>query len=203
MRPRGFTLVELLVALFITAIMFAMGYGAINQALADREAVRVRQERLAAVQNTMRILAQDVTQLAARPVREPVGDGFQPVLRGDPSMQPLVVLTRAGWANPAGIQRPALQRVAYVLENGTLRREHWRVLDATLTGETVRRELLDRVRAVRWRYMDPTRQWREQWPPQAVGGQPDQMLRVRPLAVEVTLELEDWGTLVRVFEVAG
>ena len=32
MRNRGFTLLELLVAMFIAAIMFAIGYGAINQA---------------------------------------------------------------------------------------------------------------------------------------------------------------------------
>src|SRR6185437_15447994 len=33
LRSRGFTLIELLVALFIAAVMFAMGYGAIHQAL--------------------------------------------------------------------------------------------------------------------------------------------------------------------------
>ena len=39
-RQRGFTLIELLVALFIAAIMFAMGYGAINQALKNHDTLR-------------------------------------------------------------------------------------------------------------------------------------------------------------------
>jgi prepilin-type N-terminal cleavage/methylation domain-containing protein len=38
-RGRGFTLIELLVALFIAALMFAMGYGAIHQALTSRESL--------------------------------------------------------------------------------------------------------------------------------------------------------------------
>jgi general secretion pathway protein J len=200
---RGFTLIELLVALFITAIVFAMGYGAINQALNDREAIEVRQDRLTAVQNAVRVLVQDFSQLAPRPVREPVGDGWQPALIAQPqqSSQSLVTFTRAGWTNPAGIQRPALQRVSYVLENGTLRRLHWPVLDATLSNDPLRRDLLERVKTVNFRYMDDARQWRDQWPVQVAPGDPEKSLRFRPLAVEVTLELEDWGKIVRIIEV--
>jgi len=39
-RLRGFTLIELLVAMFIAAIMFAMGYGAIRQALNTHESLK-------------------------------------------------------------------------------------------------------------------------------------------------------------------
>jgi type II secretion system protein J len=264
---RGFTLIELMVAVFITAIVLSMGYGAVNQALSNHEALDVRQERLLAVQTTMRLLTQDFTQLAPRPVRQPLGDGWLPALLagtstgtgmglssvstptgpgslglGTPTPTPgattsspststtssattlgsststmtgagtftssatpvaIVTLTRAGWANPAGIQRPALQRVTYILENGTLRREHWPVLDAVMTTTTVRRELLDKVKSVTVRYMDVSFNWREQWPPQALAGDPTANLRLRPIAVEVTLELEDWGKIVRVIEVAG
>ena len=77
---RGFTLIELMVAVFITAIVLAMGYGAINQALNNHDALDARQERLLAVQTTMRLFAQDFTQLAPRPVRQPLGDGWLPAL---------------------------------------------------------------------------------------------------------------------------
>jgi general secretion pathway protein J len=199
----GFTLIELMVAVFITAILLSMGYGAVNQALGDREALNSRQERLLAVQTAMRLLSQDFTQLAPRPVRQPIGDGWLPAIIGAPGSNSIVTLTRAGWANPAGIQRPALQRVTYILENGTLRREHWPVLDAVLTTTTVRRELLDKVKSITLRYMDVSFQWRDQWPQPALAGDPTSNLRLRPIAVEVTLELEDWGKLVRVIEVAG
>lgn len=200
---RGFTLIELLVALFITAIIFAMGYGAITQALNDREALKVRQDRLTSVQKTVGLLTQDFTQLVPRPVREQVGDGWQPAVRAEGgATQHLVAFTRGGWANPAGIQRPTLQRVAYVLEDGMLRREHWSVLDATLASRIVRRDLLDRVDAVAFRFMDGARQWRTEWPP-IQPNDPNTTLRMRPIAVEVTLELEDWGRLVRIIEVGG
>jgi general secretion pathway protein J len=202
-RPlqRGFTLIELMVALFITAIVFAMGYGAINQALNSRQALEERQDRLLAVQNTMRILAQDFGQLASRPVRDPTGDSWQPVLKSGQTPQPYLTFTRAGWANPAGVQRPTLQRVSYVLEGKTFRREHTPVLDALLSTQQVKRELLTDVKSVTFRYMDVTRQWRDRWPPQGLAGDPNVNLRSRPIAVEVTLELVDWGKLRRVFEV--
>jgi general secretion pathway protein J len=199
----GFTLIELMVAVFITAILLSMGYGAVNQALKDRDGLTVRQERLLAVQTTMRLLTQDFMQLTPRPVREPLGDGMLPAIIGAPGTNSIVTLTRAGWANPAGIQRPTLQRVTYVLENGTLRREHWPVLDATSTTTTVRRELLDKVKAMTLRYMDNSFQWRDQWPDQALQGDSSSNWRLRPIAVEVTLELDDWGKLVRLIEVAG
>jgi general secretion pathway protein J len=200
-RARGFTLIEVLVAVFITVIMVTMGYGAINQALNDRDALATRAERLREVQTTMRVMAQDFAQLAPRPVRQPVGDGWLPSLQAEPGAQTLVTFTRAGWANPAGIQRPALQRVAYVFENGKLRREHWTVLDATLSNTVIRRELLGSVRTVTIRYMDVGRNWREQWP---IPGPSLGVLgedRSRPVAIEVTLDLEDWGKVVRIFEV--
>lgn len=198
---RGFTLIELMVALFITAIVFAMGYGAINQALTNRQALEEKQERLLSVQTTMRVLAQDFGQLASRPIRDPTGDSWQPVLRSGQTPQPYLTFTRGGWANPAGVQRPTLQRVSYVLEKNIFRREHTPVLDALLSSQLVKRELLTQVKSVTFRYMDVQRQWRDRWPPNAVPGDPNANLRSRPIAVEVTLELEDWGKLRRVFEV--
>jgi general secretion pathway protein J len=120
---------------------------------------------------------------------------------------PMVALTRAGWANPAGLQRPGLQRVAYFLENGTLRREFWSVLDPTLASTTTRRDLLTHVKAVTIRYLDVNHQWQEQWPPATntvlIGSTQELGLRQRPLAVEITLDTEDWGKVVRIVEVTG
>lgn len=204
MRPRGFTLIELLVAVFISAVIFAIGYGALQQALGSRGAVQEKQDRLHALVNTMRIVSQDFGQLAPRPTRSLVGDGADPALVADGRAEALVTFTRMGWANPAGIQRPALQRVRYALDNGTLYREHWLVLDPVLGAQPVRRPLIDHVRSVRFRFMENGRSWTEQWPGFVTGGDSRQpMLRRRPIAVEVTLELEDFGTVTRLIEVPG
>jgi len=208
-RARGFTLLELLVALFIAALMFAMGYGAIQQGLNSHETLKAQQAHLLELQIAVRLLEQDFAQLAPRPVRQAVGsEPAQPALQGGvPGTQPIVALTRDGWANPAGLQRPGLQRVAYFLENGTLRREYWNVLDPTLASTTARRELLKHVKTFSIRYLDVNRQWQEQWPPATstvmVGSSLELMLRERPLAVEITLDTEDWGKIVRIIEIAA
>ena len=219
-RQRGFTLVELLVALFIAAVMFAIGYGAIRQALASHEMLKDQQTHLLELQNAVRVMEQDFVEVAPRPVRQPVGDEpAQPALAGGAlgtqaalssattGALPIVAFTRTGWANPRGLQRAGLQRVAYFLENGTLRREHWSVLDPTLASTTTRRDLLTHVKAVSIRYMDVNHQWQDQWPPATnttlISQALEATLRQRPLAVEITLDTEDWGKVVRIVEIAG
>jgi general secretion pathway protein J len=204
MRARGFTLIELMVAIFITAIVFALGYGAINQAVNSRDALDERQERLLAVQTTMRVISQDINQITPRAVRDPSGNNMNPVIESSSSSQPFLQLTRGGWANPAGVQRPTVQRVAYIFENNELRREYWPVADPLLSVERQKRKLLTGVKSVTFKYMDPTRNWRDVWPPQsAVQNGPQGNPRIRPIAVEVTIELDDWGKIRRVFEVPG
>jgi len=233
----GFTLLELLVALFIAALMFAMGYGTLSQAISTRGSLKEKQARLLELQTAVRVLEQDFVQLTPRPVRQPIGDEpSQPALQANPSgtqssgavsslgttsasgassnsssqgtttgTPPLVALTHTGWANPNGLQRPAEQRVAYYLENGTLRREYWYVLDPTLSSTTARRDLLTKVKSVTIQYMDLTHNWQAQWPPSTVVGMAalESSLRIRPIAVQVTIDTEDFGKIVRIFEVAS
>ena len=122
-RHRGFTLIELLVALFIAAVMFAMGYGAIHQALNGHDTVKNAQDRMLEVETAMRVIEQDFVQLAPRPVRAPTGYSWLPAVQATGTTQPVVTFTRDGWTNPNGVQRTGLQRVAYIFEDGTLRRE--------------------------------------------------------------------------------
>lgn len=203
-RARGFTLIEVLVACAIAAILAVMAFAAMTQAIQNRERVRAAQARLAAVQFTVRNLVQDFSQLAPRPVRVPVGEGYEAALVGNSATSSAVTLTRTGWNNPAGVQRASLQRVRYQLRDGVLYREFWTVLDAQSDPQPVARPLLDRVTAFTVRYMGDGRQWREDWPPPQPNSENElRFLRWRPIAVEVTLQLQDWGTIRRVIEVAG
>jgi general secretion pathway protein J len=252
-RRGGFTLLELLVAMFIAAIIFAMGYGTINQAVKNREGLQEQQKKLLELQTAIRTMEQDFVQLVQRPVRDPVGGTYQAALVANVNSSggtglssssvssssslcsgnsngglPLVALTRAGWTNPTGLQRPALQRVAYYFQDGTLRREYCSVLDPTQASKAVRRDLMTHLKSVSLRFMDiqagvtqPLGQsstlgqssstsstdtqiggnWSPIWPPVNNANQNNR--RYRPIAVEITLETEDWGKIVRVVEIAG
>ena len=238
-RSSGFTLLELLVAMFIAAIIFAMGYGTINQAVKNREGLQDQQKRLLELQTAVRTMEQDFLQLVQRPIRDPVGGTYQAALVANANSStgsgglssgglsssvsgsgalPLVALTRGGWTNPTGLQRPALQRVAYYFQDGTLRREYWTVLDPTQSSTAVRRDLITHLKSVSLRFMDvqagqvqPVQgqsqtgsqngNWSPVWPP--INGAGQNNLRYRPIAVEITLETEDWGKIVRIVEMAG
>jgi general secretion pathway protein J len=206
---RGFTLIEVLVAIAIAAILSVMAFTAMSEALNHRETIKARAARLAAVQTTMRSFVQDFSQIQPRPVREPIGQGYQPAVAGGVNGTPEVAFTRGGWSNPAGAERSTLQRVRYIAVDGVLYREHWLVLDSQLSPDPVRRTLLDGVVEFRVSFMDDSRTWQDSWPvgrstvPAGNAASQERQLRGRPIAVRVTLTLEDFGTLTRVIEVAG
>lgn len=200
-RSAGFTLLEVLIAIAIFTVVGAMAMGGYNELVGQSQTVDQNMARVRAVQTAVMRLSQDFAELEPRPVRQTVGDGSEPALVVDGRSLDIVSLTRSGWSNSAGLQRSTLQRVTYRLEDGKLYRDQWPVLDRTLATEPVTTQLLDRVTSVRLRFMDANRSWREAWP--GSGNPGLQALRARPLAVEFTLELEDWGEIVRLIEVAG
>src|SRR5690349_20087236 len=206
MRTRGFTLIEVVIAMFIAAIMFAIGYGAINQALRDRDALNTSQERITEIQRGMRVVAQDFAQVVARAARDTSGTGqLMPAMIANGSSDVVVTFTRAGWSKPAGIQRPAEQRVRYRFLEGSLVREHWVAVDPALNTEPRQRTLLTKVKAVEIRFLDPvTRQWKTDWQTGSTGPVPANtvsLILARPLAIEFTVVFEDWGRVVRLFEI--
>jgi general secretion pathway protein J len=201
-RSGGFTLMEVLVAVAIFAIIGMMALSGYNELvnqteIATRSAARIRQ-----VQSAVFRMVQDFEQLEPRPAREPLGQSLEPALEAKVGTSPLALFSRAGWSNPAGVQHSTIQRVAYRVEDGKLLRDYWIVMDRTQTLEPVTVELLNGVRAASLRFMDQSRQWNEQWPPPGYTA-PGPLPNLRPIAVEINLELEDWGKIVRLVEVAG
>ena len=222
MRTRGFTLIELLVAVLITAIMFAMGYGALSQTLGSRKQVEEQSERLSKLQQAFRIIEQDVELIQPRPVRDLTGNGYLAAVYVDqnalavgggatpgataaaPNGVVQLSFTRGGYANPAGLPRSELQRVSYLVRDGKLIRQQVPVLDATPATTPEERELIDQVEVLGLRYMDESQVWSDTWfTPALLRQSPPVQLRARPIAIEVTLKLKDYGVLTRIFEVIG
>ncbi len=80
---KAFTLIEVLVAFAIFGILAAFAYGALSQTLLSAEMLGERMDRLQAIQKSVRYLSQDFLQLAPRPVRQELGDSFNPYLQTD------------------------------------------------------------------------------------------------------------------------
>jgi len=198
LRERGFTLLELLVAMAIFAVVGLMAYGGLQAVLTQQVIARDNADRFREIQFAVQQMSRDLYQAAPRPVRETLGDGVRAALLGDARNQYPIEFTRGGWSNPLGQPRAAVQRVAYELDDGRLLRRHWFVPDHTLDEEPVERELLDGVLEFRLRYFSRG-DWSEEWPPGPEAADP----AVLPAAVEFTLDLEDWGEIRRLIEVAN
>ena len=165
---RGFTLLELLVALAVFAIMSIAAYSGLSNVLFTRAAVETENRRLAMAQLAFHRLGQDLEQVIPRSVRDESGEP-EPALRGNTQDSEALLFTRAGWDNPLGQPRANLQRVAYRLREGRLWRLHGDALDRGGLAEPREIMLLDRVRELRLRFLDQDDAWRNDWPPPADG----------------------------------
>lgn len=187
-RRRGFTLIEILVALVVFAAMAAITWGALSQIARARSALKVEQQRFAGVVRVIGDLERDLRQAIARPTRGQYGEAL-PALFGAGNR---IELSRLGYANPRAEQRSNIERVLYALESNTLRRGREAVLDRSAGSRPEWHDRLDRVRDFRLRYLNSDGRWLEQWP--VPEGDP----RSLPRAVEFRIVLEDVGELRRV-----
>lgn len=199
-RQRAFTLIEVLVAMAVFAVLAGFAYSTLGQTLLSAEILNERMDRLQALQRTMRLLTDDLQQLAPRPIRDELGDNLRPALDTGFQSGFALELTRSGWSNPIVLPRSTQQRAAYRIEDGELIRFHWYTLDRTLSNEPVSVTLLDGVEGLQFRFLVDNNDYTEQWPPLNLPGAVG--ARQRPRAVEVTLLLEEEGEIRRLIEVA-
>ena len=198
----GFTLLELLVAMGIFAVIGAMALGGLNAVVGQETQAREQTERLATLQRAMRLISTDFSSVEPRFIRDELGSDRELPLTTDGRGEFLVRLTRGGWPNPANLpHRGTLQRVQYRLEDGNLYREYWPVVDPVLGQEPRSEKLFGGVKDVKFLFLDTsqgTGEWQQQWPPlRNTTGAP----AARPRAVQVTLDLEDWGEIERLIEI--
>ena len=106
---RGFTLLELMVAIAIFVIFSAMAYGGLMTVLNARADIEDSLEDTRQLQMALFRLEQDIEQIRARPIRDDFGDPRPAVLLDE--LQRLEV-TRGGRRNPMKLQISHLERVA-------------------------------------------------------------------------------------------
>jgi general secretion pathway protein J len=149
-HARGFTLIEVLVAMSVFAIMALAAAGIASAALDRRTDLDAVDTRLKQVQLSHALIKADLDQIVLRPTRDVFGAARPTDLGGQnqDQGQSLLSFVRGGWANPGGIElRPSLQYVAYVIEDGALVRKSRAYLDPTPDTPTTVTTMLDGVTA--------------------------------------------------------
>jgi general secretion pathway protein J len=192
-RVRGFTLLELLIAIAIFAIVAVLAYGGLNSVLNQRHIIEDRLNRIAMLQKAYMRMRGDFQQVRNRSVRDPYGDQ-QPALYVTPSAPPVLEFTRGGWRNPTFLPRSTQERVSYRVAEGKLLRDSWRVLDRVQGSEPIELVVLEGVDEIAWRFFGPDGSWEPNWPPLTQVGQSSADVSP-PSALEITLKTRDWGQL--------
>ena len=204
----GFTLVEVLIAMAITAFVSVLSYQTLSTALVGIESARTESERLHEINRAFTVLSRDIRQITNRPVRDEFGQVASAVSGGELARD-LLRLTRSGWHNSNGAPRSTLQRVAYRLEEDRLLRLSYPVLDRTTAIEPTETVLIEGVELFEVRFLPSLNEvevdrnqvidrrfWQENWV--ADVGFTDQLIDP-PAAIEIRVTLSDWGELERLY----
>lgn len=200
---RGFTLVELLIAMAIVAVIGVIALTGLSTVMQQQAIADERAQRWRDIQFAMHVIVQDLAQVHPRAARDESGEAWEASFLVGPNEQFAVELSRGGWTNPAGLPRGHVLRVAYDWEpdGSTLVRFHWPSIDRTLTTPPARTELLTGVDDIQVRLLDRNGQWHREWPPLDLP--PPDSLVTPPRLVEFNVYLEDLGHLWRTVEVGG
>ena len=188
----GFTLIEMVVAIAIFAVVGVLAYGGLNRTLSSQAHIQESAEILKDLQLTFRYFERDISQLINRSIRNQYGD-IQNSVIGDENKA--VSFTHSGWRNPANLVRSHLQRVTYELSENTLTRYTWAHLDGAIAEEYFATDLMKGVESFSVRYLDLANQWHTRWPPLNINAQQIGM----PRALEITIKLETMDEIKRLF----
>ena len=158
----GFTLIELLVALAIFALISVAGVMLLRSGSDTQIAVKKRLEEMALSHRLANSLEGDLAQAIARPVRDQSGQPVPAFTQVEASVPgALFGFVRAGWSNFDSAPRAGLQRVAYVLEGGALKRLSWPMLDGAAPTDAA--VLLEDVTSATVEFRDDAGAWRDDW----------------------------------------
>lgn len=199
----GFTLMEVLIAVAITAIIGLGVWQVIGGVVRSRDRVDEVAKDFEGLQTTFLLIERDINQIVNRPVRNLYGD-FEPALTSR-NQDYALVLTHGGWRNPLGSRRSELQRSAYELIGEELHRRYWVTLDRAEEGGSHDQLLLNRVTDLTIRFLTDNNDWVDDWPANDAGGSPSEAgTRSRPQgrlpkAIELTVTQRRFGKLTRLF----
>jgi len=197
-KAKGFTLIEILIALTVFAILATLTSSILYYSFNTRTRVNAQAERLNSLQLAVSIMQQDITQIVARAIR---GNEMRlfPVIIGRTDY---LEFTRDGALNPLSQEkRSTLTRVALVCHDQQLLHRTWENLDSVDRNKYEDKVLVDNVKQCHINYFNNSLQVLNEWRENAVTQ--NQIQEPFPKAIQVNLILNDWGSMNLLFTIPG
>jgi general secretion pathway protein J len=160
-KRNGFTIVELMVSLFIFGMLAAAGTTLLSFSVRSQADATARLEAVAGDARMSSLLASDFAQAVPRLARDNAGATL-PAFRGTNGVgaTPVLRYVRSGWSNAEDAPRASVQRVEIVIVEGRLERRSFAMIDGADTAPPI--VLAERLEGVRLRYRDKAA-WRADW----------------------------------------
>jgi len=153
----GFTLLEMLIAIAIFAMLGLAANAVLSTVLTNDEVTKTFSTRLKALQQGFGAIERDLNQMVARTPRLLEGGRGATVLQTGTeildSESEALVFYRLGWLNPDGLlPRGSLQSLAYVVREGRLERWYFPYPEPEFAAEPIKTVLLDKVLSVEYSF---------------------------------------------------
>ncbi|NQZ80492.1 MAG: type II secretion system minor pseudopilin GspJ [Colwellia sp.] len=194
-KSNGFTLLEVLIAIVIFAIISLTSFSIFNTVIKSDESSRIHSKRINELQRAFLIIERDLLQISKRTIRlngEAPLEGFLHTDNSFSSSAQYLGFVRQGWTNPGLLlPRSDMQSVAYQLSDDTLERLHFNFVDPVQGEEPRVRKLISKVTSLKFEYFDG-----KKW-------QKEHKNNELPFAIAIEIETEDYGVIRRQFLVAG
>lgn len=196
MRPRGFTLVELLVAMAVLALLGSLSFRGLSSVLDAEARLQAETRRWSDVSLLFSQLSEDLAMAVERTGRDGADrtipalllrDGVRAGAAADDAQ---LVLARLG-IGEGSVAQSAPRRVGYRLRERTLEYLVWPALDGAPRAEPAVYEVLDNVTSLKWQALDVDGRWVDDWPEQRAPN-------VLPRAVTVRLLLAGGEEITRI-----
>lgn len=214
-RQAGFTLLEILIALSIVALMSVGAFRLISTTINTHKSSGLHTQQFNQLGNMLGLMERDLLQAINRPVRDEFGDPLPGFIGDTEGFQ----FSHVGWANrPRGLQSKTnlhsnIQRSACALELQASQEpnrpayqyywgcKHWDVLDRVQHSKAIT-NLSIAVTGVTLRYLDHSHIWQNHWPTNTASQSESGNQRL-PLALEIKITSQQFGTLRRLYQLGS
>lgn len=167
-KRHGFTLIELILAIFIFAIISTLSYRMISSLVKTKEIAGNTQEKLDNLSLTVSSFGNNWNRVIPLVVREQNG-GLLPAVYGKPNLIGMydaqIEMTISGYIGDAVFGTIPPKRVGYRYYNNTLYLVTWPVLNRVVTTKPEIDALINNVNNFAVTYLYPDNQWHDSWPP--------------------------------------